>query len=98
MLNGRIESNQDSDASTGSDKTLIVKRTKLIFNDKECVVLNFQDISEIKRLKHEQAKSKLLGTLYSSVHHEIIGPLKSNEQAALRLIRGLNDQLLREQA
>lgn len=39
-----------------------------------------------------------MSTLYSSVHHEIIGPLKSNEQAALRLIRGIQDPSLREQA
>ena len=39
-----------------------------------------------------------MSTLYSSVHHEIIGPLKTNEQAALRLIRGIQDQSLREQA
>ena len=36
------------------DRTLIVKRTKLTFNDKECIVLNFQDISTIKKLKHEE--------------------------------------------
>ena len=36
------------------DKTLVLKRTKLIFNGKECVVLNFQDVSLWKRLKQEE--------------------------------------------
>ena len=69
-----------------------------MFNDKECVVLNFQDISAIKRLKHEKEKSRLMSTLYSSVNHEMIGPLKTSEEAALRLIRRLKDSNLREEA
>jgi len=71
------------------DITLVVKRTKLIFNDKECVVLNFQDVSLWKRLKHEEQKGKLMSTLYSSVHHEMLGPLKNNVETALRLVRRL---------
>ena len=66
-------------------------RTKLSFNDKDCVVLSFQDITDIKRLKSEKGKNKLMTALYSSVHHEMIGPLKSNENAALTLIRTLKD-------
>ena len=34
-----------------NDSTLILKRTKLLFNDKECVFLNFRDVSTFKRLK-----------------------------------------------
>ena len=52
----------------------------------------------MKKLKHEEEKTKLMTTLYSSVHHEMIGPLKCNEEAAVRLIRGLKDDQLREQA
>ena len=36
-----------------------------------------------------------MSALYSSVHHEMIGPLKSNEEAAVCLIRGLKDNALR---
>ena len=97
MLQDETESAQESEGKL-LDKTLLVKRSKLMFNDKECIVLTFQDISTIKKLKHEEQKSRLMSTLYSSVNHEIIGPLKSNEQAALRLIRGIQDQSLREQA
>ena len=82
---------QNRQNSTNCDKTLIVKRTNLIFNDKECVVVDFQDISAFKRLKLEEEKTKLMSTLYSSVHHEMLGPLKTNEEAAIRLIRNLKD-------
>ena len=73
------------------DYTLVLKRTKLIFNGKECVVLNFQDLSLFRRLKAEQEKGRLMSNLYSSVHHEMLGPLKNNVETSLRLIRSLSD-------
>ena len=76
----------------GNDLTLIVKRTRLRFNDKECIVINFQDITLYKRLKYEEDKGKLMSTLYSSVHHEMIGPLKNSVEIAVHLIRILRDQ------
>ena len=39
-----------------------------------------------------------MSTLYSMVHHEMIGPLKSCEEAAVRLIRKLRDNDLRQTA
>ena len=81
-----------------SDRTLILKRTNLMFNDKECQVLNFGDISTYKKLRREEEKSKLMGNLYSSVHHDMVNPLKNNVEAAVRLIRNLRDQRLRESA
>ena len=29
----------------------------------------------------------MMSTIYAMVHHEMIGPLKTNEEAAVRLIR-----------
>ena len=52
----------------------------------------------MKKLKHEEEKTRLMTLLYSSVHHEIIGPLESNIEASLRLIRLLTDQAHRELA
>ena len=90
MLHKGIEKQSDFN-SIHCDLTFIIKRTKLIFNDKECVVFNFQDISAFKKLKHEEEKIRLMSMLYSSVHHEILGPLETNIEAAIRLIRHLND-------
>ena len=81
-----------------NDSTLILKRTKLLFNDKECVFLNFRDVSTFKRLKQEEKKSQLMTTLYSCVHHEMLGPLKNSFEASMRLIRSLTDQNLRQLA
>jgi len=52
----------------------------------------------MKKLKHEEEKTRLMTLLYSSVHHEIIGPLENNIEASVRLIRQVKDQALRELA
>ena len=97
MLDENDDNKEDHD-SPYDDQFLIVKRANLLFNDKECVVLNFENITSVKKLKQEEEKSRLMSTLYSSVHHEMIGPLKSNIEAAVRLIRYLKDNNLRMQA
>ena len=42
---------KDEEKSRDKDLILVVKRSKLIFNDKECHVINFQDVTTAKRLK-----------------------------------------------
>ena len=81
-----------------ADKTLIVKRVNLIFNDKECQVLNFTDVTTTKRLNEEQEKSKQLTDLSTTVHHELLGPLKSNVDFAEYLVKHLKDSRMRKKA
>ena len=73
------------------DKTILVTRRKLNYQGQDCVVLQFQDISETKFLQHEQEKGKFLGTIYSSVYSKMIGTLKNNVEVAVRLIRSLKE-------
>ena len=61
------------------------------FNDEECVVISFTDISTYERLKHEEEVNNLLKTLYASVHHEMLVPLKVNVEMALRLNKALKN-------
>ena len=63
-------------------KTIIVTRMNLNFNDEECFVINFTDISTYQRLKHEEEVNNLLRTLNASVHHEMLVPLKVNVEMA----------------
>ena len=97
MLDEEMETREDH-VNSKYDQTLIVKRASLLYNDKTCVVLHFKNITAIKHLKREEEKTKLMSALYASVHHEMIGPMKSTEEAAVRLIRKLKDNSLREQA
>ena len=71
------------------ERTIIVKRMDLLFNDKECQVLTFTDITMYYQLKKEEERNKLLTTLNTSVHHEMLGPLMANVEFAERLIKNL---------
>ena len=55
---------------------------KLSFNEVECRVINFTDITSYIRLKHEEEVNNLLKTLNASVHHEMVVPLKVNIEMA----------------
>ena len=76
----------------------MVKRMDILFDGKECQLLNFSDITTYKLLKKEEEKSRLLSMLNTSVHHEMLGPLRANLEVSERLIRNLEQSKLREMA
>ena len=77
---------------------MIVKKTDLIFNEKECQMLNFMDITSFKKLEAVKETNKLLKALNASVHHEMINPLKANAEMCERLLKSLQSlQLPREE-
>ena len=49
----KVRSNEQEAGGMNRDRTLIVKRMSLIFNEKECHVLNFTDITTQNLLKLE---------------------------------------------
>ena len=52
VMRGANFSESDVDVEDqGGDRTIIVKRIDLIFNETECQVINFTDITAYKRLK-----------------------------------------------
>ena len=59
-------------------KILIIKRIDIIFNDVECEVVNFIDITTYEQLKEQKTQSKLLKKLLATVHHELMNPLNCN--------------------
>ena len=73
------------------DHTLIVKRVEITFNDINCQVLNFTDITSYKLLKQEEETNRLLQALNAFAHHEMLGPLKTNVEFSSRLESKLND-------
>ena len=58
----------------------------MLFNNKECQVLNFTDITTYKLLKQEEQSNHFLKALNASVHHEMIAPLKANLDISKRLL------------
>ena len=64
----------------------------LTFNEKECQVINFTDMTMDLQLKREEEKNRMLNALNMSVHHEMLVPLKVNLDTSLHLIKLLNRQ------
>ena len=50
-------------------------------------MINFSDITAYKRLEQEEEMNRLLKTLNTSVHHEMLTPLKANVDIAKRMIK-----------
>ena len=71
------------------EKVVIMKRNDLIIDEKECQVVNFIDISSFIRLKQEKENNELLKTLNTTVHHEMLAPLRANVDICQRLLRKL---------
>ena len=95
MLSTTKDSQKDSEYQ---DKTFIVKRMHLTFNDQECQVMNFIDVTVQRRLNQVQEKSEQLGTLSASVHHEMLGPLRSNVDFAETLVKHLRSPTMKKKA
>ena len=79
---------EDAESQEG-DRTIIVKRTNLVFKETECQVINFTDITVYKQLELEEEKNSILRILNLSVHHEMVAPLKANIDLSERLIAAL---------
>ena len=54
----------------------------MTFDEQECVIVNFTDITAYVNLKEQQESLNLLKTLNFQVHHEMIVPLKVNTEMA----------------
>ena len=85
----KVGSNEQEAGAANRDRTLIVKRMSLIFNEKECHVLNFTDITTENLLQLEQDRVTLLKQQSVSIHHEILHPLKINVEVSERLMSAL---------
>ena len=49
----------------------------IIFAKKECQVLNITDVTSVIKLEREREKYRLMKKLNTSVHHEMIAPLRA---------------------
>ena len=81
-----------------SDRQILVKRLKIIYNDSECSALQFTDITANQNLRKEKERSKMLEMLNATVHHEMLSPLKSNVLLSKRLLKEttLDNQKVKE--
>ena len=81
-----IVNNDALTQARSSAKTIIVNRMPMTFDEQECLVVNFTDISAYVNLQEQQESYNLLKTLNAQVHHEMIVPLKVNIEMAQMLL------------
>ena len=68
------------------ERTIIVKRTDLRFNNQECQVLNFSETTIMKQLKKEEERRKTLEVINTEVYQELISPLKTKADLVEQLM------------
>ena len=56
---------------------MLVSIQQLIFNDRECFVLNIRDITDIEASARLRTEAKMVGLYNSTISHEMILPLKN---------------------
>ena len=69
MLSNIVE-DLSSDYLANKDRQITVTRMNISFNDKDCKLVTFTDITIFKSFQLQREKSQLLATLNASIHHE----------------------------
>ena len=67
------------------ENTLAVKRMNITFSQKKCQVLNFTDVTSSIMMEREKQKYEMMKSLNTSVHHEMIGPLRAQSSISKSL-------------
>ena len=78
---------QDAERVDQNSQILLVKRVDITFDDQECQMLTFVNITSLHQFKKEQEKSRILQALNTSLHHEMLAPLGTNVMIAERLMK-----------
>jgi K+-sensing histidine kinase KdpD len=69
-----------------------------MFNQEECKVATFIDVTEIQKFAKIEADNKLLQMLTSSVTHEMVTPLKCMVSFSETVVKALADSPKRYEA
>ena len=86
MIDTSPESSDVNPSDKPAKKTVIVKRMDFTFQDKECKIINFTDLTSYMKLQKEENSNRLLKTLNASVHHEMLTPVKTIIEISERLL------------
>ena len=81
-----------------TDKTVIVSRMHIKFKELECQLITFTDVSIYQQLKDQEERSEKLNSLNTSVHHEMVCPLRINVRIAEELLQLVEDMKIKRMA
>ena len=70
----------------------MMKSINMVYNNIDCHVLNFQDMTSYFGLQRQQEKYRLIKMLNTSIHHEMIAPLKAIMDISLHLALSQGNQ------
>ena len=76
-MKSNSEATQSKDEHSNEERVLQVTIQQLIFNDRECFVLNIRDITDIEASARLRTEAKMVGLYNSTISHEMILPLKN---------------------
>ena len=92
MVSGCGETGCDTDGGL----IFIVKRVELVFYSQPCQVICFTDITSYKLLHQKEEKNRLLVSLNTTVHHEMLAPLKANMDISMYLFHNITVKRLKK--
>ena len=99
LLKKKMDSETQGGAAGGAEyRELQLSLNNLMFNNYECKVATFRDVTEKKKLAKTEAANKLLHMLASSVTHEMVTPLKCMISFAATVQKELKNSPKREEA
>ena len=67
----------DLETERKDEYTIFVRSMQVNFAQRQCLLLNFSDITSYKKLEQEQEKTRLLYMLNTMTHHEMLAPLNA---------------------
>ena len=76
---------ENSETDENKNRSIIVTRMEIIFNDKESQLLTLTDITIYRKLELQESKNHILTMMNANMHHEIVTPLKVNINVAEKL-------------
>ena len=61
------------------EKFYLIRKRKVFYDNKECQLLVFRDVTTHRLLEEERSKLKLMKLLHASVSHDLLNPLGNLE-------------------
>ena len=98
MINQSQQQNNQLSDTRKNERILCVKRIDLIFDNYNCQVISFIDISPYAWLRHQKEQNNVLQVLNTTVHHEMLSPLRANIEISQLLYQSMKNLRMKKMA
>ena len=80
------------------DRSFIVTRVELNFNYKRAQLICFTDITAYQLIEQKEEEKRILLALNTTVHHEMLAPLKATMDISMHLYNSIKKKELKKMA